>query len=164
MEFIIIQIIIPLAIGVLTSFIAKWLKEELKGKSVFIIGMIVALIVAIGFLFWLPPYKVMSVNWCLKTNGSLQVKGRLATLILGEPVPDRTIQIKVFKVGEEAAFKDAKSADTGVDGTFVVEFPPPGPTSGSNYMINTAYNYDPFLQEEKWKISNFRRGEPSPCR
>jgi len=165
MEFIITQVIIPLVIGVITAVIANLLTKPPNRKIVLLFGVLSALIVAIVVLLLPPPYKVMNVNWCLlKTDGTFQVKGRLVTLILGQPVPDHTVQITVFPAGGVSPFKAPKfSNDTGVDGSFLVEFPPPGPTSGSNYLINTAYNYDAFLQGEKWITRNFQRGEPPPC-
>jgi hypothetical protein len=167
MDLLILNIILPLTLGVVTTLLVDWIRTKrqhpsLSVKERVIIGAVVALTIAVVILF-LPPYKVSGINWCVDSNQSIKVTGRLTTWLLGMPASDGEVQIKIFPVGENSPIWREKVARTSQDGTFTITFLPPLPPADKQYLINTAYNRRILSLWEKWEISDFRMGELSRC-
>ncbi len=167
MNFIIINLVIPLVIGVLASFIAasiiKGQGKSLTRRDSAIFSLVVAGVIAIGFLLFLSPYSISGVNWCADSNQSVNVTGQLIAKIIRTSVRDEEVQIKIFVVGEDHPIVPGKNARTSADGMFAVTFPPPLPSADKNYLINTAYKHYILFIWEKWEIFDFKVGDLSQC-
>ncbi|MBI5954993.1 MAG: hypothetical protein HY865_25320 [Chloroflexi bacterium] len=169
MDILIKNILVPLIIGVVTPFIVDWIRtklqhhESLSPKERVIIGAVVAVAIAVALLF-LPPSNVSGVNWCLDSNQSVKVTGRLTTSLLGTSVGDGEVQVKIFPVGGDRPIFPEKFARTSADGMFAVTFPPlPLPLTDKGYLVNTAYKYYILSALERWQITDFRMGDLSRC-
>jgi hypothetical protein len=169
MDTLIKNILIPLMIGIVTPFIVDWIRtrvqhrESLSAKKRVIIGAVVAAAI-MAVLLLLPPYAISGVNWCLDSNQSVKVTGRLTTNPLGTAVGDSEVQVKIFSVGGDRPIFPEKFARTSADGMFSVAFPQlPLPLADKGYLVNTAYKYFILSAWEKWQIADFRMGDLSQC-
>jgi len=167
MDIVMSYILIPLVVGVVGQFVADGIKTHREGVRLIlrervIIGAIVAVIVGVGLLLW-PPYKPSAVNWCIDANQAVRVTGRLTWSLLGTPVSDGEVQIKIFPLGQDSPISREKIARTTADGIFTVTFAPPLPSADRQYLINTAYKREILGLMERWEIEDFRMGDLSRC-
>jgi hypothetical protein len=164
------KLLIPIIVGVITPILLTWLtpiitrgKIILDWKTIIFITVIVFLVVG-GIISIQPPNKFTNAEWCVRPDGTTRVTGRLARSIFGSSAPGYPVQIKIYEAGrEDPPFKAAVFAVTGINGEFTSEFASPAPSSGSIYVINTAYPYDTFFAKELWKIKDFKVGNPLSC-
>jgi|GEM_PF-2182755 len=165
---ILIKGILTLIIGVATPFVVDWIRAKRQQPSLsprerVTIGAVVVVVIAVGFLV-LPPYNVSGVTWCIDSNQSVKVTGRLTTSLLGTSVSDGEVQVKIFPVGGDRPIFPEKIARTSADGMFTVTFPPlPSPPADKGYLINTAYKRYILSVWERWEINDFRMGDLSRC-
>jgi hypothetical protein len=110
----------------------------------------------------LPPYKVTDGKWCLEGD-NLKITGHLKSKILGTPVPNERIQIKIFEEGGNEPIKEETYKSSDEDGNFEVTYPPPFPEDGKGYIINTAYKYDKIYKKGQWEIKDFYVFNPKVC-
>ena len=160
MEFVIVNVIFPILVGIVVDFIVKRINKD--RLLPIIIGVLVALILFIGLLF-IPPVRIAGVNWCSKQDGSTQISGRLTTSILGKSVAGEAVQIKVFEAGRSDPLGSETFTTTNAEGTFSVDIPQLSLSTSSSYLINVAYYYQRFILGERWLINDFAQGRPGTC-
>jgi hypothetical protein len=160
----------PLIVGLVAALIVI----RIKGKSVAALksAAIVAVGAAIVAAMWTPdllsPYQGISADWCLKSDGLVQVAGTLYTdpwylrgTLVGSPVPNFTTQVKVYEAGKgDPPYRGPASPATDAHGVFKHDFA--APEKGKAYVLYIAYRYNT-LAGERLYIRNFQKGYPSPC-
>ena len=127
------------------------------------IAVITVVILLIAFTY-LPPYSVVSCQWCLSRDGKTIVKGYIVNSIYRNPAPGVAIQIKLFPSGSAIPLHDRQFGSTDVNGVFSVELGPSPPEQQEMYIINTAYNYSSLFLTDRWHIKDFSRANPGQCK
>lgn len=159
-----VPLLVSVASGLMVHFLVKGRTERRDVRLAVVLMLAVLVFVVVLILtLQIAPYRVESVAWCEQADGSVQVSGRLVTLVLGQPVSGSTVQIKLFPEGAAEPVAGPEYADTTVAGEFAVLFSPITLDPDKTYLINTAYSYYPPLVGEKWSVADFRKAEPSPC-
>ncbi len=166
MDALIKYIVVPLVIGVATPFIVEWVRSKrdqpiLSPRERILIGGAAAVAIAVVLLV-LPPYNISSVSWCTDANQSVKVTGRLTTNLLGTPVGDGEMQVKIFGIGQDRPLFPEKFARTTADGTFATNFPSVAQTE-RGYLVNIAYKRFILNFLERWEINDFRMGDLESC-
>jgi hypothetical protein len=163
------NIFIPLVIGVITPFIVEWIKNRgrlplswsIKKRAT--VGAVAAVIFAVGFFLFLPPYKVSRVGWCKASDQEIKVTGRLTVSLLGTSADNGEVQVKIYQIGEDHPVAPEEFARTSADGMFDVIFRlSPTPTD-KPYLVNVAYKYRALFLWERWQISDFTMGGIKQC-
>ena len=143
--------------------ILKWKRNVVDWSLFAKIAVITVVILLIAFTY-LPPYSVVSCQWCLSRDGKTIVKGYIVNSIYRNPAPGVAIQIKLFPSGSAIPLHDRQFGSTDVNGVFSVELGPSPPEQQEMYIINTAYNYSSLFLTDRWHIKDFSRANPGQCK
>jgi len=105
-------------------------------------------------------WSIVGVSWCVPTDGTVRVQGRLVDSADGAPVfQEVTLQVKVFQVGASLESAGPAAPRTNRDGVFVVEFPL-APDARSAYLGNVGYQLGP----SGWSpVQDHPVSDPAPC-